>query len=210
MSALLVVSVAGAALAMSFSLAQAHGATLPPKLTPHSPFRAGFADVEWRLRARDCAPGRLTITVWRYGAKRPREISTWPDQACAWETDVVRYGRFRLRAEEGNDRLSAYLEEARLRVGFETFTYHVHFAGVELRAGWIDFRTTWVAGNPDQRIWQGTDAFVNYCIDKVKTIHSRHGTGGALQLGRAFGKESFPSSENLARAEQWFRGENRR
>lgn len=38
----------------------------------------------------------------------------------------------------------------------------------------INFRIRWV-NRPSRTIWIGTDAFVNYCINKLKTIYSKNG-----------------------------------
>lgn len=57
------------------------------------------------------------------------------------------------------------------RTGVHTVRWRVHLDGVQLRTGAIRWRSRYT---PGRRIWQGTDAFVNYCIEYAKKLRSEN------------------------------------
>lgn len=57
------------------------------------------------------------------------------------------------------------------RTGVHIVRWRIYLDDALLRSGGIRWRTTYT---PGRRIWQGTDAFVNYCINNLKKLRSEN------------------------------------
>jgi hypothetical protein len=146
-----------------------------PRLLPHFP-RADGEGATWTFSTKDCAVGVFQFRLRGLaGAKHARAVRTFAGENCQWERDRVRFGRFDLTTEDGRGaRMSVQVAERNQRSGFVVFDYHVSFNGKPIVSGWLDLNTIHISGTPARRIYQGTDAFVNYCIDEGKRIKSSH------------------------------------
>jgi hypothetical protein len=126
---------------------------------------------------KSCAPappGRITVTV-RHGretasATAPDACSTWSEtrkrlRHRAWELDLfdgdkpgAAFAELHLRGRRDGERLR--------------FTYAIAWGDRTLQRGTIIGRTVY---RPTHQVWEGSDAFINYCINESQRIRSEGG-----------------------------------
>jgi hypothetical protein len=99
------------------------------------------------------------------------------DADCQWKSSSVRGKGFVLRGFPSDNGLSARFVSLLRKRARESLRYTVSFRGKTLRKGSFKSRTEFDRGKKAYRIYEGSDAFVNYCINKFKTIKS---SGGRL------------------------------
>jgi hypothetical protein len=117
------------------------------------------------------AAGEVRVVVTGGGTRRSVVLN---DQCGHFTTRGGGDSRWELRGRTPYGLRVARFKELRRRDGQWTYRYRVSFRGRTIRAG--RFRVK-VRYTPGYRIWEGTDAFVNVCINDLRRIWS---SGGRL------------------------------